>query len=203
MSPDRPPILDTVSTFVRFAVVAVAVVLLALTTPVRAGHMQDWTHNHSLIATRPSSYSAMVQRFGQACSNAADDARSYWPHQAARNVGGYIKYNAYIGENVGYNVRNHINASHKDGATDYGVYGYVCRYIGGTTSWSTHAFGAAIDTNSFRNPQFQTFWSGVGADGINHGTYIPGVWQSHRFYWGLNFSPGRQDPMHFQFVTGY
>ncbi len=168
-----------------------------------AGHMPNWVHDHSLIPPRPSSYSGLVQRFGQPCSNAADDARSYWPHQSARNVGGYITYNSYIGQNIGYNVRNHISAVHRDGATDYGVYGYVCRPIAGSTSWSTHAFGAAVDTNSFRNPQFQTYWNGVGADGINRGTYIPLVWQNHRFYWGLNFSSGRQDPMHFQFVTNY
>jgi hypothetical protein len=168
-----------------------------------AGHLVGWVHNHGLIPARPNSYSGLVQRFGQPCSNAADDARSYWPHQSARGVGGYITYNAYIGQNISYNVRNHISAVHRDGATDYGVYGYVCRQIAGSTSWSTHAFGAAVDTNSYRNPQFQTYWNGIGADGRDHGTYIPSVWQNHRFYWGLNFSSGRKDPMHFQFVTNY
>lgn len=167
-----------------------------------AGHMANWTHDHSLIKARPSGYSGLVQRFGQPCSAAADDARSYWPHQSARHVGGYIRYHTYIGRNVGYNVRNHINAAHRDGATDYGVYGYNCRYISGTTKWSTHAFGAAVDTNSARNPVGQTHWNGVGANGTNYGTYIPSVWTGHNFYWGLYFSTTK-DPMHFQYVTGY
>lgn len=176
---------------------------MVASTPATAGHMVGWLHDHTLIPVRPSSYSGLVQRFGQPCSNAANDARSYWPHQQARNVGGYITYNTYIGQNIGYNVRNHISFVHRDGATDYGVYGYVCRTIAGSTSWSTHAFGAAVDTNSFRNPQFQTYWNGVGADGTNYATYIPIVWLNHKFYWGLYFSSGRQDPMHFQFVTNY
>jgi D-alanyl-D-alanine carboxypeptidase len=181
----RAPRSGTVTLFVGLCAI------LTMVPSVRAGHMQDWTHDHSLIPVRPGGYGGLVQRFGQPCSSAADDARSYWPHQSARNVGGYIRYHSYVGENIGFNVRTHINAAHRDGATDYGVYGYNCRMIAGSTSWSTHAFGAAVDTNSFRNPQFQTSWNGVGADGTN------------RFYWGLNFSSGRQDPMHFQFVTGY
>ena len=63
----------------------------------------------------------------------------------------------------------------------------------------------AVDTNSARNPQGQGRWNGTGADGIDHGTYIPSVWKGdypgHHFYWGLNFS--HPDPMHFQYVTNY
>jgi hypothetical protein len=85
------------------------------------------------------------------------------------------------------------------------VYGYSCRYIAGTTSWSTHAFGAAIDTNSARNPLGQSYWNGRGADGVDYGRYLPNIWRGgypgHRFYWGLNWT--RPDPMHFQYVTDY
>jgi hypothetical protein len=168
-----------------------------------AGHMQGWTHDHSSngVPPRPHGYDGLVDTFGQPCSNAADNARSYWPSQSARNVGGYIEYHSYIARNVGHNVRSHIEAAHRNAAVDYGVYGYVCRQIRGSTLWSTHAFGAAIDTNSARNPLGQSHWDGRGADGTNYGTYIPDTWRAHRFFWGINWS--RPDPMHFQYVTGY
>lgn len=168
-----------------------------------AGHMVGWTHDHSSagVPARPNGYNALVDTFGDPCSNAANDARSYWPSQSARNVGGYIEYHTYIARNVGQNVRSHIEAAHRNGAVDYGVYGYNCRLIRGSTSWSTHAFGAAIDTNSARNPLGQSSWNGTGADGTNYGTYIPDTWKAHKFFWGIGWS--RPDPMHFQYVTGY
>lgn len=166
-----------------------------------------WVHDHSSagVPRRPSGLSALVNKFGPHCSAAAGAARSYWPSQAARNQPGYLYVNTYIGRDVDYNIRNHISADRADGAVDYGVYGNFCRYIDGTTTWSTHAWGAAVDTNSARNPQGQGYWNGTGADGIDHGKYIPDMWKGsypgHNFYWGLNFS--NPDPMHFQYVTNY
>ena len=73
----------------------------------------------------------------------------------------------------------------------------------GGTSWSTHAFGAAIDTNTLRNPMGQSYWDGRGADGTDHGRYLPDVFRGnypgHRFRWGLSW----QDPHHFQYVVNY
>ena len=168
-----------------------------------AGHMGGWTHDHSSngIPPRPSGYNGLVNRFGQPCSDAANNARSYWPSADGRNVGGYVQYHPYIARNVGHNVRSHIEAAHRNGAVDYLVGGYVCRAIRDSTLWSTHAFGAAIDTNSARNPLGQSHWDGRGADGTDYGTYIPGVWTGHNFYWGIHWS--RPDPMHFQYVTNY
>jgi hypothetical protein len=190
--------------------VASFVASCALAVPLAGGasHMTGWTHDHSssAIPRRPQGYADLVATFGQPCNARADDARSYWPHQSARNVYGYVYYHTYLGRNVGYNIRNHIEADHRNNAVDYGVYGYDCRPISGSTKWSTHAFGAAIDTNTAKNPWGQTYWNGIGADGRDYGKYIPNVWKGpdpgHRFYWGLNFST-TPDPMHFQYVTGY
>ena len=52
-----------------------------------------------------------------------------------------------------------------------------CRLIDGSTSWSVHSWGAAVDTNWQRNPRYQDYWNGRGFDGQNHGTYIPDVWR--------------------------
>ena len=177
---------------------------IAAPIAVHASHMVGWTHDHSgaVIKARPVGYSALVATFGQPCNGAANDARSYWPSQSARGVSGYIYYHPYIDRNVSGNVRSHIEAAHRNPAVDYLVGAYNCRYISGSTSYSTHAFGAAIDTNSARNPMGQAYWNGIGSDGVNYASYLPTVWRNHNFYWGLYFST-RPDPMHFQYVTGY
>ena len=108
---------------------------------------------------------------------------------------------------MSWNIRNHIAADRKEQALYPGIGGYNCRYIAGTTSWSVHAFGAAIDINWQRNPMGNTTWNGIGADGKNYKKYLPNLWRGtsypgHNFYWGINFST-TPDPMHFQYVTGY
>jgi hypothetical protein len=209
---DSRPDTDARRRCLRLLLVAALLAALSglVVYPIAAGasHMTGWVHDHSSagIPPRPNGYTQLVATFGQPCNAAADDARSYWPSQSARNVAGYIKYHPYLARDIGYNIRSHIEAVHKNGAVDFGVYGYVCKYIAGTTKRSTHAFGAAVDTNSYRNPVGQTYWNGIGANGINYYRYIPDVWRGgypgHGFYWGLNFST-TPDPMHFQYVTGY
>jgi hypothetical protein len=196
-------------TFVRRVACAIVLAVIATAPPVaRAVVIDGWTHDHSDagVPPRPSGYSGLVNTFGQPCNNSANDSRSYWPSQSARNVAGYVYYHPYIGRDVGYNIRNHVAHDHRDGAVDYLVGGYNCRTIRGSTSWSTHAFGAAIDTNSARNPLGQDHWVGIGADGEHYGTYLPDVWRGaypgHGFFWGLNWD-SRPDPMHFQYVTNY
>ncbi|MBA3691221.1 MAG: M15 family metallopeptidase [Actinobacteria bacterium] len=171
-----------------------------------AGHMSDWTHDHSdrAIPDRPNGLAELNRMFGDRCIDRSNDGRSYWPHQSL-DGGDYVTYNTYIARNVGYNIRNHIDAAHRDGALYPGIGGYNCRQMSGSTLWSTHAWGAAIDTNWLRNPWGQDHWNGRGWDGTDYDTYIPDVWRGtfpgHRFYWGLHFST--PDPMHFQYVTNY
>lgn len=167
-----------------------------------------WTHDHSAagIPHRPHGYNALVATFGQPCSGAANAARSSWPSQSTPGVDGYINYHPYIDRDVSWNIRNHISADLKEQALYPGIGGYNCRYVEGTTSWSVHAFGAAIDINWQRNPRGSSTWNGIGADGRNYARYLPKLWKGaypgHNFYWGLNFST-IPDPMHFQYVTGY
>lgn len=180
--------------------------VLSLPGGVLAGHLWDWRHDHSSsgVPYRPQSLWELKQRFGgEACNDSANDARTWFPHAVARWQGGYVYYHPYLARNIGYNIRTHIAAVHKDNAIDYGVYGYVCKYKSGGGGRSTHSWGAAVDTNTARNPLGQTYWNGYGADGANHGYYIPNVWRGdypgHNFYWGLNWN----DPHHFQYVTNY
>jgi hypothetical protein len=174
---------------------------------VLAGHFYNWRHDHSssAIPRRPKGLQQLRNRFGNACNDRADNARTWFPSARARNRGGYVKYHARLARNVGHNIRGHIARVHREGAVDYGVYGYLCRLKRGGTSYSTHAWGVAIDTNTKRNPQGQARWNGRGADGRDYGTYLPKLWKGpdpgHRFRWGRNFST--PDPHHFQYVTGY
>ena len=167
-----------------------------------------WVDDQSdtAIPRRPSGLQDLIDTFGPRCSGLSNAARSYWPSQSARGTGGYVYVHPYIARNVDYNIRGEIDAEHRNNAVDYGVYGYACRQIAGSTDWSTHSWGAAVDTNSARNPMGQNYWDGRGSNGVDFGTYLPDIWKGpapgHRFYWGLNFV-SRPDPMHFQFVTNY
>ena len=103
-----------------------------------ATHMSGWTHDHSnsAIPPRPSGLAELNRLLGERCIDRSNDGRSYWPHQSDGG-GGYVYYNTYIARNVGYNIRNHIDAAHRDGALYPGIGGYNCRLIAGSTSWST------------------------------------------------------------------
>jgi len=186
---------------------AASLLVVAMAGPAVAGHMQGWRHDHSssAIFPRPHGYSAMVNTFGNRCTSWAQQSRTWFPSAQARGQGGYVVYHGLLARNVGGNIRNHINADHRNKAVDYGVYGYLCRQMTGSSNWSVHAWGAAVDTNTDRNPRGQGHWDGRGSDWVNYGKYIPNIWKGpnpgHRFYWGLQFS--YPDPHHFQYVTGY
>lgn len=191
----------------RALALAVALVVALAPATALATHLSGWSHDHSkkYIPWRPMGLSNMQKKFGGPCSDKANDAKTWFPRAVGPSQGGFVKYHIRLGLNVGYNIRTHIAKAHKNGAVDYGVYGYNCRYKTGGTSWSTHAYGIAIDTNTAKNPYGQSHWNGVGGDGERYYKYLPNLYKGgdpgHRFYWGINFST--PDPHHFQYVTGY
>lgn len=137
--------------------------------------------------------------FGKHCNGKANDARSYFPNAWGRGKDGYVNYHVKLAGKVATDVLAKLLADGKRDAFDYGIWGYSCRLKTGGTSWSTHAWGAAIDTNTLRNPYGQTFWDGRGVNGKRFKRVIPNTYMHEDFYWGLNFN----DPMHFQYVSGY
>ncbi len=204
--PKAPP-RGVVSPPAKLVALVLAGVLALAPAAAFAGHMQSWTHNHNkpYVPSRPKGLAKLKKKFGNPCNSKANDAKTWFPYAVSRTKGGYVYYHSRLALNVGFNIRNHISKAHKSGALDYGIYGYNCRLKTGGTSYSTHAWGAAIDTNTARNPYGQGHWVGIGADGQRHYKYIPklykGPYPGHRFYWGLKFST--PDPHHFQYVTGY
>jgi len=185
----------------RIALGVVALAMAIAPMPALANHQSGWTHDHSPsgVPYRPNGYSQLVQYFGQPCNGNANAGRSYWPSAASRGSWGYVNYHSKLVRNVGYNILGHYGYDHKYAASDYGVYGQLCRYIDGTTKWSAHAWGAAIDTNTARNPVGGSTWDGHGSDGKAYGSYIPQQWTGHNWQWGKAWN----DPHHFQYVTGY
>lgn len=189
----------------RGAVAAVVSVLLLAPVAAIAGHMYGWTHDHSSagVPYRPHGYNDIVRVFGQPCGPNRNAARTWFPHINARWNAGWVYHHPYIARNVAHNIRGHVSAAHNDGAWDYGQYGAVCKTRTGGSGPSLHSFGAAIDTNTARNPYGQCSWNGVGANGVSYGTYLPNVWRDtyagHNFRWGKDWC----DPHHFQYATGW
>lgn len=189
----------------RGVVAAVVSLLLLAPATAIARHIRNWRHDHtsSGVPYRPHGYNDLVRVFGQPCSSRANDARTWFPHAVGRWQPGYVNHHPYIARNVANNILGHVHSKGNDGAWDYGQYGYVCRTRTGGSGPSTHSFGAAIDTNTARNPYGQCSWNGVGADGVARGTYLPNIWRDtesgHHFRWGRDWC----DPHHFQYATGW
>jgi hypothetical protein len=104
-------------------VLAAGIVALASVSPVLAGHMTDWRHDHSNegVPSRPDGLAELRNRFGgPACNERANNARTWFPSAVSRTQGGYVLYHPYLAINVGDNIRTHIAATHRNGALDYG-----------------------------------------------------------------------------------
>ncbi|GAA3900467.1 peptidoglycan-binding protein [Microbacterium invictum] len=69
--------------------------------------------------------------------------------------------------------------------------GYNCRYIGGTTTPSNHAYGRAVDINWNQNPHSYTFRSTIPPAVVK-------MWMNAGFYWGGHYA--KHDTMHFEYV---
>ena len=69
---------------------------------------------------------------------------------------------------------------------------YNCRYIGGTTTWSVHAWALAIDINWSTNPYQYTLKT-------DFPTWMRALLNKYGFSWGGDWS-GKKDAMHWQFM---
>lgn len=69
---------------------------------------------------------------------------------------------------------------------------YNCRYIGGTTTWSVHAWALAIDVNWTTNPFSYTLRT-------DHPATLRRRFNRYGFCWGGDWS-GKKDAMHYQFM---
>jgi hypothetical protein len=185
-------------------VLAVAIALLLPFLLANHWSQSGWRDKHRNYPARPSGYTQIVNRFGQPCNAhasaismrwvAGDTGQAYTP-RFHRKLGGYptemVADKGGRSTNLDNDVYGHIQNAHLQAYTEAGIWGYFCRYIDGTTKWSTHAFGIAIDVSAVEE------WNGKCNSTVNY-RHAP-IWQNHKWYWGLAFC----DPMHFQYATGY
>ena len=193
----------------RVAAMIVAVAALAGVGPSASAsdlYGSGWRDRHVYYPPRPSGYSGIVSVFGQPCNSSSTSNLMYWvaPDNNVRyavryhyKLGGYGSYWGGTGStarssNLNNDVRGHIRNDHIGNQVRAGIWGYNCRYIDGTTKWSTHAWGIGVDINSAKEHvghyHCHTIYGHMAA-----------IWKNHNWYHGVNFG----DCMHFQYATSY
>lgn len=193
----------------RAIVVALATIVVASLAAGAAAshfHRSGWRDRHNHYPALPSGYNAIVAVFGQPCNERSNDNLTYWvarddghayPLYYHYSLGGYGKYYGGTGSkkrssNLNNDVRGHIRNEHLVHYVTHGIYGYVCRRIAGSSKWSTHAWGIAVDINTAANPYPTSSCNGMPGG-------LTRAWTKHRWIHGRAFS----DCMHFQYATDY
>jgi D-alanyl-D-alanine carboxypeptidase len=186
------------------AVVAAAALVLAL--PFVVGWKPGvWHDYHINYPHRPHGYRQIVRTFGKPCSRAAGWNRMAW-RAADNGVTYHPRFHRKLGgvgtqevrarrgrsTNLDNDIYGHIRTRGLGRFVKSGIWGYACRYIAGTTSWSTHAWGIAIDISAAFEPCCDNHRSRVNF-------HTAAIWRHHGWEWGKVFG----DPMHFQYATGY
>jgi D-alanyl-D-alanine carboxypeptidase len=96
-------------------------------------------------------------------------------------------FECFIGELVGRGYP--INKGQLDD------WSYNCRKISGSTSWSNHAWGLAVDLNSLTNPMRSPLTTDM-PQWVRDEAYLLG---KYGLRWGGEYS-GTPDPMHYEFM---
>jgi hypothetical protein len=190
--------------------VVVAIIFAAMTIAPTAGawhfYAEGWRHQHYKYPPVPSGYSQIVSVFGQPCNGLVNDNRTNWVAKDNKysypvyyhyklggwgtHYGGHGRYD--MSSNLNQDVRGHIRNDHLAVYVTHGIYGYNCRRISGSSKWSTHAWGIAVDINSAANPYPTSNCQGMPSGLIRD-------WTDHGWKHGKSFS----DCMHFQYAINY
>lgn len=175
------------------AVTATTLVLLACWIPQAGARypLDPGPHAHYGYPRTPSGQDEIVTTFGQPCSAGAHANSARWEADGRIYV---VNFHRKLGgvwsSNLDVDIPGHTRAGGY--VLRRGVWGYACRTVAGTGRWSTHAWGIAVDINSFYehvgHAHCHSISSGLGR-----------IWRSHGWKWGLDF----RDCMHFQYATDY
>lgn len=71
-------------------------------------------------------------------------------------------------------------------------WGYACRKIAGSSTWSNHAWALAVDLNAPKNPYTTKLVTDMPP-------WMPALWKSYGFRWGGDYR-GKKDAMHYEFM---
>lgn len=165
---------------------------------------QGWVDHHTNYPPVPYGYSQIVNTFGLPCN---DNANAVWMTVRLADTGVYktIYFHRKLGglgtemlsdkggksTNLDNDVFGHIKNNHLTEYVKTDVGSYVCRYIAGTTKYSTHAWGIAVDVSWLYEP------NGDCTSNVNY--HHAKIWKNHGWTWGADWC----DPMHFQYAQGY
>lgn len=164
----------------------------------------NWQDMHVNYPDRPSGYSQIVGTFGQPCSNAAQAITRKWIAYDNKQIYNVVFHRKLGGmatnllndqggrsTNLDNDVWGHINVRHLNRYVKSGIWGYACRVIAGTSSWSTHAWGIAVDVSA----AFEPYGHCGSYVNYQHADW----WKKHNWHWGRTFC----DSMHFQYAIKY
>ncbi len=181
----------------RLVVLTVAFLVGATAGPALAWHYakNGWRDKHYNYPPKPYGYSQIVATFGQPC-NDRTYANSMMLRAADNGVYYTVRFHKRLGgttsSNLDNDVKGHIYNNHLGEYVKSGIWGRECRYIAGTTKWSTHAWGIAVDVSA----SYEPVGAGCGSSTTNY-HHAP-IWRNHRWTWLECY-----DPMHFQYASGY
>jgi hypothetical protein len=153
-----------------------------------------WVDQHRNYPPVPYGLTQIRNVFGEPC-NAAANANVVFFKAADDGIYYRVNFHAKLGgaasSNLDNDIAGHINVTKLYTKMLHGIWGYACRTKRGSSQYSTHAWGIAVDTNSaFETP------------GTECNT-VPGslgkIWTDHGWKWGIAWL----DCMHFQYATGY
>ncbi len=138
---------------------------------------------------RPDGLAAIKKTFGKPGTNISTFAMRAGADGKMINVPAHKK--------VGPIFQAVFEDIHKDGQSGH-IHSYDGCYVYRTKrknskSYSTHAWGIAMDVNASSNPMKKN------VKPSDSQKVLAPYFEKHGFYWGANFS----DPMHFQYCTGY
>lgn len=192
---------------IRLAAAIMAPVLLAAPAA-SAGHWakQGWVDRHTNYPAKPSGLDAITKAFGDpgpgsntGCkANPDSRANSFSWYTADDSTSYKVVFHRKLGGTTSSNLDNdivgHIFNAHWDGDVMSGIWGHNCRKISGSSKWSTHSWGIAVDQNAR--------YEHVGPDHKHCHTVsdrVAGVWTKHGWTHGVTFG----DCMHFQYASDY
>lgn len=160
-----------------------------------------WSHWHNNYPPKPYGLTEIRNTFGNACGSGANAESMTW--KAADNGVRYqVNFHRKLGgdysSNLDFDVKGHHKYGEKNRFIKSGIGAYNCRVISGSTTYSTHSWGIAVDVSwNYEHYGHDDHTCHV----ITDASGVPDVWKNHRYTWGRSFS--RRDCMHFQYASGY
>lgn len=180
----------------RWRFLALLVGVGFVTFPLGVAYADHGTQHaaHTGWPAKPNGLTQITNTFGQPCNSEANDNGGYRTDDVT-GEGWWVYFHKKLGPAGGANTLTsawwHVS-NEAPGQEKSGIFGYNCRYIAGTTTWSTHAWGIAVDTNTVANHPWERH-----CHIHDLGSNLRNAYTSH------GFGEISCDAGHFQYASGY